>query len=156
MNKSPAPWFLFLASLLLSTGSLFAESPNRNHAQAEYHYSRALALSIKGEWGEGTEEYREAVRWDPDWARAHYDLGVSLSLKGDTDEVIKEYREAVRLKPDFLDALVKLAEALDAKGERKEARVYWKKAEKVAEDSESSPLYEAWINKRLAERTEGT
>jgi Flp pilus assembly protein TadD len=120
-----------------------------NYPEAHYMLGCLLRAEFKNEGA--IQELREAVRRDPDWARAHYDLGVLLSLKGDTDEVIKEYREAVRLKPDFLDALVKLAEALDAKGERKEARAYWKKAEKVAVDSKSTPGFVGWIKKRLAE-----
>jgi len=140
-----------VAVVLLVAGSSISEKPKTNHAKAEAHYSRALALSIKGEWGEATEELREAVRWDPECAWAHYELGTALSTKGVTDEVVSEYRKAVQLDPAFLDALVKLAEALDAKGERKEARGYWKKAEKVAEELESYTVYEAWIKKRLAE-----
>ena len=50
---------------------------------------------------EAIREYQEALRLQPDDAKAHNNLGIALDQKGQLDEAIRQYQEAIRLKPDY-------------------------------------------------------
>jgi tetratricopeptide (TPR) repeat protein len=41
----------------------------------------------------------EAIRLNPEYARAHYGRGVAYRMKGDLDKAIADYTEAIRLNP---------------------------------------------------------
>jgi len=66
-------------------------------------------------------ELREAIRLDPNHARAHLALGVLLYTSGDIAGGLVELREAVRLKPNNAEARYHLARALTKQREDIEA-----------------------------------
>ncbi|NMX21419.1 hypothetical protein C5S30_03090, partial [ANME-1 cluster archaeon GoMg4] len=53
---------------------------------------------------EAEEECREALRIDPDHAKAHNNFGILLAELKRFEEAEKEYREAIRIKTDFARA----------------------------------------------------
>jgi tetratricopeptide (TPR) repeat protein len=95
-------------------------------------------------------EYREALRLNPDVAIHHYDLGGMLTTRsmfcivGEPDELgyqhldegIAELKEAIRMQPDMVHAYYELAEALDRrsnlKDDNKEAKEAYKKFISIA------------------------
>lgn len=51
-------------------------------SNAVAHHNLAVALYAKGEHAAATGKYREAVRFDPDFAEGHYGLGLALASQG--------------------------------------------------------------------------
>ena len=50
------------------------------------------------------ENAQEAVRQNPNDAKAHYNLGNALLSRGNTSEAISHYKKAIVLNPDYEDA----------------------------------------------------
>jgi tetratricopeptide (TPR) repeat protein len=80
------------------------------------HTNLGLALSAQGKTDQAIEEYRQAIRLQPDDAKAHSNLGNALSAQGKTDQAIEEYRQAIRLQPDLAEAHCNLGLALKKHG----------------------------------------
>jgi tetratricopeptide (TPR) repeat protein len=98
------------------------------------HNNLGSALINKGQTGEATSEFQEAIRLKPDYALAHYNLGVALFKKNQTDEAISQYQETIRLKPDYADAHYNLGVALFKKGQTDEAISQYQEAIRLNPD----------------------
>ncbi|HEX3681179.1 MAG TPA: tetratricopeptide repeat protein [Bryobacteraceae bacterium] len=61
--------------------------------------------------------FSEAIRLQPDYAKAFYNRGLARYAKGDLDGAIKDYNEAIRLKPDYAFAFNNCGVARAAKGD---------------------------------------
>ena len=57
------------------------------------YYSLGNALFRTGRASEAIEQYKEALRIDPDYAEAHNNLGSTLFQTGRTSEAIEEYKQ---------------------------------------------------------------
>ena len=84
----------------------------------------AAALEDRGQFADAIEQYREAIRIQPDYALAHNNLGGVLMKRGRTDEAVKEIETALRIKPDFAQAHNNLAVALLALGRIEDAEAH--------------------------------
>ena len=49
-------------------------------------------------------QYQEALRLQPDDAKAHNNLGIAFYQQRRTGEAIRQFQEALRLKPDYAGA----------------------------------------------------
>jgi len=78
-------------------------------------------LEKQGKIDEAIENYREAVKFKPDFARGYYNLGNALLSKGRTDEAADCYLKAVQIKPDFIEAHNNLANILESQRKFEEA-----------------------------------
>jgi cytochrome c-type biogenesis protein CcmH/NrfG len=65
----------------------------------------------KGWTDRGIQEYRAALRFNPNHAEAHNNLGVALAMTGRLDEAIVALSRAARLAPDNPDYASNLARA---------------------------------------------
>src|SRR5580692_8459204 len=54
------------------------------------------------------QEYREAIRCNPDDANAHFNLGLLLAKRGALEEAEEQYRQAIRCNPDDANAYFNL------------------------------------------------
>ena len=59
--------------------------------------------------------FTEALRIQPDSAKAQNDLGVALASQGKVDQAIAHFTEALRIQPDYADAQKNLEFALRGK-----------------------------------------
>ncbi|MFB0560444.1 MAG: tetratricopeptide repeat protein [Candidatus Lokiarchaeia archaeon] len=84
---------------------------------AEIHNKLGLALAEKWLLDKAIQEFRKAIRINPDHAEAHYDLGLALADKGLMNEAIQEYREAIKTKQNHIGAHYKLGVGLDSVGD---------------------------------------
>ena len=50
------------------------------------------------------EVYKQAIKINPDDAKAHYDLGLAYGESIKWKKAIKSYKQAVRINPDFAEA----------------------------------------------------
>ncbi len=104
----------------------------------EGHCNLGVALGRKGDPDGAIEEYREALRLNPNLAAAHDGLGVELGQKGNNDGAIVEFREAIRLKPDYANAHYNLGFALSDKGELDGAIAEFREALRLNPDYEAA------------------
>lgn len=63
------------------------------------HLSLGTALQKKGDLKGAIDEYRIALRVNPNEADARYNLAVALHAKGDLVSSRKEYKKALKLIP---------------------------------------------------------
>ncbi|MBN1383975.1 MAG: tetratricopeptide repeat protein [Elusimicrobia bacterium] len=58
---------------------------------------------------EAIEEYKKAIKINPEYFMAYNNLGLAYNKKGYYDKAILAFKKAVHIKPDFADAYVNLA-----------------------------------------------
>jgi tetratricopeptide (TPR) repeat protein len=80
------------------------------------------------------EEYRTALRLQPDLYEPHQNLADALRVKGDLDAAISEYHECLRLQPGSAVAHNNLGAALERKGDATEALQEYEQAFRLAPD----------------------
>src|SRR5687767_3218230 len=68
---------------------------------AEPHIVKGDALMGKMKLDEATNEFREAVRLEPENAKAHQRLGAVLAAKDDYETAIMEEKQAIKLDGKF-------------------------------------------------------
>ena len=112
------------------------------HAQVKYWrnnlsvFEHALAVTLKNavahchvgiELGEqqkydlATEEFKAALKADPNCAEAYYGLGYTLENLGKVQEAMEQYRNALRVRPWYEPAHSRLGTVLWSLGQRQEA-----------------------------------
>ncbi len=69
----------------------------------------------------GLKEYREAMRYNADFAPQRYNLGNLEAALGDTDKAAAFYEEAIRIDDQFFPAKVNLAMLYNSSGKNKDA-----------------------------------
>ena len=85
------------------------------------HYARARLFQAFNKNQQAAEEYRLALRHDPQFARAASSLAFLCSKQGRFDEARQWFAEAVRIKPDDAVSHYNLGFLLDKTGHREEA-----------------------------------
>jgi tetratricopeptide (TPR) repeat protein len=98
------------------------------------------ALFMAGDTAGAVQQFEEALRREPDFARAHFGLAMVLNLTGHQDEAIERFAAAVKSQPDYLEARLGLAEALRMTGRLQESLPH---LERIVELDPS--LAEAWV-----------
>ena len=76
----------------------------RQPQDAETLSNLGSALAMKGELGQATICFREAVRCSPGVPDTHFNLGNALLAQHLTEEAIFQYQEALRLRPGYAAA----------------------------------------------------
>lgn len=71
---------------------------------AEDTFQQGRHWELAGHPDKAEEKYRQAIRLDPDHARAHNNLGCLLTLKGDFEDALDCYRQALRCDPEQPEA----------------------------------------------------
>ena len=70
------------------------------------HYQRGLAFCRKKLYECAIEDFNEAIRFDPEFARAYYHRGYVCRKTGRTGHAIENYNRAIRLDPEFVPAYI--------------------------------------------------
>ena len=92
------------------------------------------ALVEQGRYQEAVPLLEEAIRLNPNPARAHDLLGVALAYQGKMDEAIAELSTAVRIQPDLADAHNNLGLVLASRGRMAEATAHYREALRAQPD----------------------
>ena len=80
------------------------------------------------------EHYRQAVRKNPDDARAYFDLGTVYGRSGKWKEAREAWQQAIRIDPDFVEAHSNLGLAYYLLGNYKKAIESCKQAIRIDPD----------------------
>ena len=80
------------------------------------HNNLGNAYLSRGLMDRAIEQYRTALRLEPDNVGANYNLGNAYLSQGLTDMAIEQYRIALRLKPEYAEAHNNLGNAYKSQG----------------------------------------
>jgi Flp pilus assembly protein TadD len=72
---------------------------------ASQHELRGRTLTTAGKYNEAIAELSEAIRLQPDFARAYNARGYAYLLKRDYQHALADFDEAVRLDPHYANAI---------------------------------------------------
>lgn len=75
-----------------------------NFEEAEMHNQEGLAVFADGKYDEAISHYNEAIRLDPNNAKAYNNRGVANAKLGKYDQAISDYTRALQLNPQFAEA----------------------------------------------------
>ena len=78
--------------------------------------------------------YEEALRINPDDAKAHYNLGIALGQAGRVQEATEQWEQALRINPDDAEAHYNLGVALSQAGRLPEAMKHWEQVLRLKPD----------------------
>jgi tetratricopeptide (TPR) repeat protein len=117
-NVSPAS--LSSPALMEEACRFYTAALARRPDSAAAYLNLAFALS-QTDHLDAVPLCHEAIRLQPDSARAYHLLGVVLDRKGAVDEAIAAWRQALKLQPDYPYSLRQLSRALLKVGKRGEA-----------------------------------
>jgi tetratricopeptide (TPR) repeat protein len=78
--------------------------------------------------------YRQAIKINPDFAEAHNNIGNAFLGKGELDQSIDSYKKATLIKPDYAEAFYNMGNVLMDKGLFKEAIDNYKKSININPD----------------------
>lgn len=127
-ERSVRRW-LVCALVLLLTGTVVHWPVTGTPApSAAGHSNLANALVKQGRFDEAIENYRQALRVEPNFAVPHYSLGNLFMAQGKLDEAARHYLEAVRIDPDYAEAHNNLGNLLARRGELGNAIRYYRRA----------------------------
>ena len=134
-----------------------ALSPNPEEQPRMYrqdiYFHMGVSLAADGQQEAAEEAFKEALRLNPDDARAHNDLAVLLEQDGRYEAALKHYQHAVRVRPDFALAQSNLCDLLGRIGDRDAAIVACEAAVAAAPDS-ATCNYNLAVQLAAAGRTE--
>jgi tetratricopeptide (TPR) repeat protein len=106
----------------------------KNPNDFEAHYNLAALLQMRGEIGESTAHFAEAVRIRPEDATANNALGAALLGNGRTFESIAYLSAALKARPDYFDAHYNLGNALASQGNFTGALLHFRAAVRLNPD----------------------
>jgi Tfp pilus assembly protein PilF len=92
------------------------------------HNNLGLVLASRGDIESAMDQYREALKINPRYARAHNSIGLALCLRGQSDAAIAHYQTAVEIDPGLAEFQNNLGIALAGRGRIGEAISCFRKA----------------------------
>lgn len=98
------------------------------------HNALANSLQAKGRLDEAVFHYREAVRLEPNFAKAYHNLAVVLEEQGKNEEAIDAYRETLRISPGLAKTHYNLAYVFEKQGRMDDAVRHYTEAVRLKPD----------------------
>jgi len=92
-----------------------------DHGVSVLRTNLGTAFLDQGQYEEAVTQYSEALRLDPNLAKAHNNLGNAFLAQGKYEEAVNQYNEALRLNPDLAEAHHNLADIYLRQGKYDEA-----------------------------------
>ena len=87
-------WVAFILLLLGGCGGYQPTTADRTIRE----FDTGVGFREREDWDTAIACYSEAIRLDPDYAKACKNRGIAYAEKGEYDKAIKDYTEAIRLK----------------------------------------------------------
>jgi tetratricopeptide (TPR) repeat protein len=95
-------------------------------------------------------DYEQALKLQPDYAKAYYNRGLAYYRKGDYDRAIADFTQALKLQPDYATAYYNRGNAYYSKGDTARAIADFDRALKLKPD-----YAEAYTNRGVAYCSKG-
>jgi tetratricopeptide (TPR) repeat protein len=103
---------------------------------------------------EAVAAQREAIRLQPDFAKAHYYLGEALGRLGRHEEAYAAYGEVIRLKPDHVNSWLNRGFLMTELGSLEEALASYRQALSLDPQCATAAVGEAWILEKQGDFTQ--
>ncbi|NQE44450.1 Photosystem I assembly protein Ycf3 [ANME-1 cluster archaeon GoMg2] len=104
-------YFEFLEKIAIDNG--IKEKERKHLANAYLNCGNAYAK--KKDFDRAIEDYKKAIKFNPEYAGAYYNRGLAYGKKGKFDNAIEDYNKAIGFNPDFADAYTNRGSAYNAK-----------------------------------------
>ncbi|KPJ56762.1 MAG: hypothetical protein AMS16_01840 [Planctomycetes bacterium DG_58] len=104
-RKSSAAALVCLASALGMCGCGLQTQTAGGTRDEPTHFQKALDWEVREDFDLAHEEYRRAIRENPNDSRAYVNLGCLYARKGDRERAERYYRKAVEVNPKDIRAL---------------------------------------------------
>jgi Flp pilus assembly protein TadD len=98
------------------------------------HNNRGVYYDTIGRYQDAIEDYKQAIKTNPDYSEANYNLGVACGKLGRRQEEVEAYKRAIKIKPYYAKAYCNLGIAYDALGRRQDAIEAYKQAIRIKPD----------------------
>src|SRR5262249_10320955 len=98
------------------------------------------ALYVSGDARGAANEFAEALRLSPAFAKAHYSVGVMLAADGRSADALAHLNAAVRADPAYVEARVRLADVLRRSGRAAESLSQYAEAAALDPRVRDAPL----------------
>ena len=102
------------------------------------HLVRGNALLEQRQFPEAVEQFKLAVKFNPDDEDLYYNLALAQARAGDTESAKQNYRRSLELYPDYVEAHNNLGNILVAEGQFAEAIAHFEEALKHDEQKAST------------------
>jgi Flp pilus assembly protein TadD len=96
--------------------SLAVEQPEKSQNQALQFENDGKNALMLGNFALAVEDFRSALKLNPDSAEAHSGLGIALLETGNLAEAVAELQKAIKLKPNSWEARYWLAQTFILRG----------------------------------------
>jgi tetratricopeptide (TPR) repeat protein len=113
-------------------------APSKPSAASEA-FQRGYAHHLKGELDQALDQYSEAIRLDPQYARAYNNRGLAYQARRDMRQAITDFSEAIRLSPTLVAAYLNRGVAHMTKLDYKKALADYDEAVRI--DPENCQAY---------------
>jgi superkiller protein 3 len=100
----------------------------------ELHVNLGIIHAEKGDLAEADKHFREAIRFDPNYADAYYNRGNILQDLNRLDEAVKYFTKAISLAPEYADPHYGLGITKAIRGDLEEANGHFADALRLAPD----------------------
>jgi superkiller protein 3 len=121
---------------------------------AQESLQKAEALLKARKFAEAVQQYREALKEDPENHAIHFQLGFALSLSNQAEEAAAAYRQALALNPKMWEAQFNLGLLFYQQEQWKEALPCFRAAREIDPKSFQSSFFAARTLERLGEKEE--
>ena len=98
------------------TLSLINELLNQFPYSVDLHNIAGASNAALKNFDASINNYKHAIKINPDFADAHNNIGNAFLGKGDLDEAIASYKKATLVNPDYTEAYLNLGNAFMDKG----------------------------------------
>ena len=100
--------------------------------------NQGISLSVLGYYREAEECYRQALKLEPNDARAYYNLGITYRDQNNLDAAINEYVKALAINPNYLEAHFQLGGIYSLKDNSELAIGEFKEALRINPDDDGT------------------
>lgn len=125
-----------LVAFLFSVNSLAQEAAAKTISitEAQNHRAEGLKLFNGGQYEKALAAFKEAIRLNPDYARAYNDAGETLSRLSRDDEAFSSFKRAIKLMPELAEAHYNLGTLLYKLNQTDDAIASLKNAIRLKQD----------------------
>ena len=109
------------------------------------HNNLGVACDGLGRCQDAVENYKQAVKINPEYAEAHYNLGIAYGKLGRRQDEVESYKQAIKIRPDYAKVYVNLGVAYEALGRYQDAVETYKQIIRIEPD-----YADAYINLGVA------